>query len=287
MASRGFSLHIGLNSVSPAYYQGWSGPLVACEADAHDMEHLAKALHYKTQVLLTAQATRAAVLHALTDAAHTLDHDDIFFLSYSGHGGQVPDTNGDEPDHMDETWCLYDGELIDDELHQFYTRFKAGVRLVVLSDSCHSGTVTRVYERIAPVEAEFGMRPPVEFRAKALPRHIQDAVNAAHEKELLDIQKATKDAVKKTPKATVLLISGCQDNQTSADGDKNGLFTENLLKVWNNGTYHHAYRSFQLAIKKQMPPSQQPNYFIVGGANKPFEQQIPFTVAAPPAPAMV
>ena len=33
----------------------------------------------------------------------------------------------------------------------------------------------------------------------------------------------------------VILISGCQDNQTSMDGEHNGAFTEQLLKVWNQG----------------------------------------------------
>ena len=36
-------------------------------------------------------------------------------MSYSGHGGQTPDLNGDEPDRKDETWCLHDGQLIDDD----------------------------------------------------------------------------------------------------------------------------------------------------------------------------
>ena len=35
--------------------------------------------------------------------------------------------------------------------------------------------------------------------------------------------------------ATVLLVSGCQDNQLSLDGFSNGLFTENLLAVWADG----------------------------------------------------
>ena len=34
-------------------------------------------------------------------------------------------------------------------------------------------------------------------------------------------------------KAAVILISGCQDNQTSMDGDENGAFTEQLLQVWD------------------------------------------------------
>ena len=31
---KGHSLHIGLNSVDPAQYEGWDGQLAACEADA-------------------------------------------------------------------------------------------------------------------------------------------------------------------------------------------------------------------------------------------------------------
>ena len=50
-------------------------------------------------------------------AAKALKPGDLFFLTYSGHGGQVPDVTGDEDDKQDETWCLYDGQLIDDELY--------------------------------------------------------------------------------------------------------------------------------------------------------------------------
>ena len=42
-------------------------------------------------------------------------------------------------------------------------------------------------------------------------------------------------------KPAVILISGCQDNQTSMDGDHNGAFTEQLLKVWNDGAFSGSY----------------------------------------------
>jgi hypothetical protein len=59
----------------------------------------------------------------------------------------VPDTNGDEIDGLDEALCPYDlqtggGALIDDEINTLFSARKAGVRLVLISDSCHSGTVT-------------------------------------------------------------------------------------------------------------------------------------------------
>jgi metacaspase-1 len=290
--SRGYSLHVGLNSVDPNSYEGWDGTLIACENDASDLQGIASSLNYETHTLFTMKATRAAVLQAMSKAAQQLAKDDIFLLTYSGHGGQVPDTNGEEADEIDkkdETWVLYDGEVVDDQLHELYTRFKAGVRVVVLSDSCHSGSVTRaLYERTAPIEAEAGVRAHSTFRSKRIPRDVQSKVYERHKSEFEKIQRETKEAVKRRPEATVILISGCQDNQLSSDGDVNGLFTETLLKVWNEGKFKQDYRHFQRSIRRRMPPSQQPNYFIVGAANKAFEHQRPFTLDAPtPAGAHV
>src|SRR5215203_6152083 len=124
---KAISLHIGLNAVSAGAYGGWTGPLAACEFDANDMAAIAKAQGIKPTVLLTKKATRAAVLAALRSAAKSLGSGSFFFLTYSGHGGQVPDVSGEEPDKKDETWCLFDGQLIDDELYFELSRFQAGV----------------------------------------------------------------------------------------------------------------------------------------------------------------
>ena len=49
MAARGQSLHIGVNKVDPAHYNGWEGTLAACEFDAEDMRALAVGNHKKQQ----------------------------------------------------------------------------------------------------------------------------------------------------------------------------------------------------------------------------------------------
>ena len=38
----------------------------------------------------------------------------------------MPDVTGEEDDKKDETWCLFDGQLIDDELYYELSRFAAG-----------------------------------------------------------------------------------------------------------------------------------------------------------------
>jgi hypothetical protein len=81
-------------------------------------------------------------------------------------------------------------------------------------------------------------------------------------------------------KAAVILISGCQDNQTSLDGDHNGAFTEQLLRVWDAGRFRPkdgTYINFHAAIKAGMPSTQTPNLFTLGPAGR-FSRQRPFTV---------
>jgi hypothetical protein len=290
--AKAMSLHIGLNAVDPKHYGGWSGPLAACEADANDMAAIAAAQGIAATKLLTKAGTRKAVLGGLRKAAATLDKGDYFLLTYSGHGGQVADANRDETDGQDETWCLYDGQLIDDELYAELGAFKVGVRILVLSDSCHSGTVTR-----ARIEA-----PPAGGRSKAMPPDVALRVYAAHKAfydglqnklqksagsksfadpdavlSTLTVQGGRVQALARKIGAAVILVSGCQDNQTSMDGDHNGAFTGQLRRVWNNGRFTGNHARFHSLIRAGLPPSQTPNLFVLGDAGA-FLAQKPFTV---------
>jgi metacaspase-1 len=278
---KGISLHIGLNSVDPKCYGGWAGTLAACEFDANDMQKIAAKKSFISKVLLTKKATRAAVTGAIKDAAKNLRTGDIFFLTYSGHGGQVPDTNGDqEEDGKDETWVLYDSELVDDELYALWSEFETGVRILVLSDSCHSGTVAREVSRLADAGALSELLPKSKSppRPKAMPEKVQDLVNRKHKKRHDKIQKEFPAGERVAVGASVLLISGCQDNQTSLDGDRNGAFTGAMLEVWNKGAFKKGYRAFHKEIQRKLPFTQSPNYFRTGSTNVAFERQSPFTV---------
>ena len=293
---RALSVHIGLNAVDPKHYEGWSGELFACENDAKDMAAIATSKGMVPTVLLTRAATRNRVLSAMRAAARQLRAGDLFFLTYSGHGGQVKDVDHDEPDHRDETWCLYDAELIDDELYLELSRFAKGVRILLLSDSCHSGTVARAALVESTVAALAGAARP-----KWMPREIADNVYEAHKQFYDRLQRAATRAgrgklvdpdaalaqvrigdrvgavVVKSFRPAVILISGCQDNQTSMDGDRNGAFTEQLLVVWNNGSFKGNYARFHTAIRAGMRPTQTPNLFSLGSAASFIAQQ-PFQV---------
>ena len=285
------SLHLGLNVVSAAAYEGWTGPLAACEFDANDMAAIARAKGIAPTVLLTKKATRAAMLSKLRAAARALKSGDLFFMTFSGHGGQVADANGDEPDKKDETWCLYDGQLVDDELYYELSRFVTGVRILVLSDSCHSGSVTREVRPPPPPPGQRVKLMPDAVAMRVYTRHqafydkLQNDVSKAAGKVIVDPDQALAlvgaaahaTAVVGAFKPAVVLISGCQDNQTSMDGDHNGAFTEALLKVWNNGSFSGNYNAFHSRIRAALPASQSPNLFVLGPATA-FLAQKPFTV---------
>lgn len=265
----GISVHIGLNKIDPAHY-GSNGALKGCINDAKAMLAIAKKKGFDESYILTdKEGTYKSLVTHLKKAAEKLEKGDLLFISYAGHGASVWDNNNDENDGKDETWCLYDRMILDDELAECWARFKDGVKVLMVSDSCHSGSVSRVINSDGEIveEKTEGTRgldngPEIYERGSKL-------YEATVPKDK-NIAKGTGI------KATVLLLSGCQDNQKSRDGKKNGLFTEKLLEVFDKGNFMGNYAGFLTRILQLMPANQSPNYSIIGKRNKPFESSKPF-----------
>ena len=144
-APQGVSLHVGLDEVDPGHY-GSTLPLPSCVNDAREMERIAQRLGYDTTRLENDRATTANLAAFMRNAAANLFAGDAAFITFSCHGSQVPNLSADdESDGRDETLCLYDRMLIDDELHALLSGFKEGVRVHLVFDSCHSGTAYKVF----------------------------------------------------------------------------------------------------------------------------------------------
>ncbi len=268
--ARGMSLHIGLNFIDPGHYNGWDGQLNACENDATDMERIAAAQKFETSLLLREHATRENVKKSISQAADSLKPGDIFYISYSGHGGQLPDLNGDEPDGQDETWCLFDGELLDDELNELWMGFGEGIRILVTSDSCHSGTIVKEATNNMVVFSE----SPPRFMDSQHALSTYSSNRDFYDRLLQKQKKISATDIR----ASMILISGCQDNQYSYDGTFNGAFTGALKRVWNGGQFNRNYRIFHKQIQSLLPAYQSPNYLAYGRPDPGFENQKPFTI---------
>lgn len=292
---KGMSVHIGLNHVDPAMYGGWDGALAGCINDAHDLALLATAEGYRTTILVDRQATAAAVLAAIRTASGRLRAGDAFLLTFAGHGGQVDDLddNGIEPDGYDATWVCWDRQLLDDEIYAALASFAADVRVVVVSDSCHSGTTVR--HPMAP-------SPPVRTldgarRARMMPAAVagrdtqrrRTTYARARDNSRAELRRAMarlgtlnrRQAGLRKPTACmaarVVLLAGCQDNQVAYDGPGNGAFTGALLAAWNHGRFAGSIPEFVSVIRSRMS-SQTPALVTAGVGDPAWEACRPFTI---------
>lgn len=123
----------------------------ACATEANEFSRLMRE-HYDAAeviVLTNEEVTRTKVQHALKQFAIQSLPGDEFILFWSGHGGQVKDTVGDETDGIDEFLVLYDTDLsnedriretsvTDDQLGRWIQEF-AHCEVLVIFDTCFSG----------------------------------------------------------------------------------------------------------------------------------------------------
>src|SRR6185503_4515838 len=143
----GMSIHVGVNDTKAA---GVSAPLHGCDGDARRMFKLARDRGFvgvgdgdPDEAILGDNATHDKVLAKILLAATRLQAGDIFLFTFSGHGTsrglQFPK---EEEDERDETLVMQDLFLVDNVLRRVvWPSFKAGVRVVMVSDSCHSGGI--------------------------------------------------------------------------------------------------------------------------------------------------
>lgn len=134
---------------------------------------------------------------------------------FSGHGSLVRDTNGDEATGLDSCLCPLDyaepasaggGIITDDEIRTLLVnKVPRGARLYVILDCCHNGTGCDIrfkYEDFSILLSPPSARTPVW-------RTLQRAFTNP---------KYTETA------GEVYMISGCRDEQTSADAYINNAF---------------------------------------------------------------
>lgn len=237
-------------------YFGTASRLNGCINDTKSIkELLVKVFDYKSEDILVitdaaanqVKPTRDVIIQTLKDLVAKTKAGDTLFVHYSGHGTYTKDrslaakeraaeaeansgasaegckkiltsfigTIGtivtatrvksiDEPDARDEMICPCEGEYIrDDELYEILVKpFPKGAKLRVIFDCCHSGS------------------------GIDLPLRCNDSQGIVREND-----RVCEDS-------DIIMISGCRDDQTSADayisGGYKGALTWGFTKVCNN-----------------------------------------------------
>lgn len=218
------ALIVGIN------YRGTNNELSGCISDANNVKSMLLTKGYTEDKItfLTddtpVKPTRRNILKELLNLI--ISNDQYLYFHYSGHGSSIRDTDGDESDGRDETLVPIDyeedGMIVDDEIRGMLCLLNEKQSMVCVLDCCHSGSAMDLKYNIFE-------RPGVK-----------QYVLAENKKE-----KATRGAC--------VMLSGCQDAQTSADtfeeGQAQGAMTYGFLKALSDPTVR-TYEDLIFTIRK-------------------------------------
>jgi hypothetical protein len=203
------ALLVGINK----YAMGCN--LAGCVNDVKGMASMVVS-HYgfepeNVRMILNERATTQSIRKRLYWLVQEATAGDVLLFHYSGHGAQdVTRNDSGEIDGLDEVLCPYDFDwtpsnmIRDKELVSIFSKIPNGVQFNWLSDSCHSGDMTRTI-----VSRDLARNFP------NMPDDIKWHINAAKSKGL---EVNRPDSV-----MNVGYLSGCGEKQTSADTEIDGI----------------------------------------------------------------
>jgi uncharacterized caspase-like protein len=258
---------VGINDYV-AYEDEAGGDLQGAESDALLMkevlvDHWGLA-EENTLTLLSREATKEAIQEAVTVwLANRTGPEDLAVFYFAGHGAQAFDMDGDEPDALDETLAPTDimplsseKDIRDDEFREWLAA--VGTNVVVILDSCHSGTATRAsgmrtrsLERPIPPE---GGNEPEQIRHRPDPESMADG------------------------STTVLELAAAAPNQSALEGpfgamkdaipEQRGAFTYYLVQQLREATPDMTYDELLRAVAETLESNdflQSPQLTGLGG----------------------
>lgn len=242
------ALCIGIND-----YPGTDSDLSGCVNDSQDWRDVLVSKEFRVKTLFDKQATRVNILSNLKYLVTMAIPGDTVVFQYSGHGTQVPDNNSEEADKLDEALCPYDiwtnGPVLDDEIWKILRSKQPAVKIIFISDSCHSGSVVRA----------FGM--PHVGKKKFI-HYSKFMSQATTDWALASANKPEKVMFDEKVPWPCLLLAGCQDNEYSYDasfkGRANGAFTYWALQALKKLPKTATYTDWYNIIRKMLPSKDYP-----------------------------
>jgi hypothetical protein len=234
-----------------------SAPLRGCVNDAEGWARLFFDMKFdRVRTLLNEGATIARVTADIRAALNESVSGDVLVIHYSGHGTQVHDASGDESDGLDEAWVLWDGVFTDDRIADLLSIGLEGVQICIISDSCHSGSISRGN----PSTARFipGPDPVAGEQAGSVHRIFTPRENCAGRVSVPDMNH--------------IVLTGARANEsawdTSYDGVPWGALSYTALKIIRDSIRPLTWEILHRRIRDRLPSSECPQHPQLEGPKK-------------------
>lgn len=245
------ALNIGINN-----YPGTNRDLYGCVNDARLWQSVLNQRGFNTTLLLDAEATLKNIVGAMLETISATPPHGTTVITYSGHGTWVPDRSNDEPDKRDEALCPYDiterGPLLDDVLLEVFSE-KPNRKIIFISDSCHSGTLSR-FTNLGP-------------SSRSQSRFLSPEIFLSEEG--LKQAKRTRTSQVKPLRNSGLLLAACQDAEYAYDSyfdnKPHGAFTFYANIALAGLNQHNTFRDWMKRTRYYLPSASYPQSPIIYG----------------------
>lgn len=179
------------------------------------------------------EVTRKTVTYQLEKAIYQAKDGDNIIWQYSGHGSKIKDRSSDEADGYDETLYVYDGHLVDDDLYYILSKINKDITVVMILDSCYSGTATRALNAKSYMRKQrYVPESEIPFKGKR-PKHVMHS------------------------HGNWISMSACGEHQTASDAlldtGWNGIFSYYL---WNTYNRSLTYKQWFSNLRRYLPDNQ-------------------------------
>lgn len=276
MNAKGYSFHIALNKLDPKHYYKKYPELKGCWNDAEEMQKLAIKNGFERPTFKYDKDAKfddfTKTLNAFSDKI--VKPGDFFFLTFSGHGSNLKrNIYINDSEKSDQTFCLYDRQILDDIIYEHLCRFKEGVRILILNDSCQNRTLAKL---IDDEDVPSNYDPTNKYNI-----FKKEAIKTLDAETAYETQKnnaSIYDEMLKNGefngvlKASVIQLSACRDNESTMDGFPNSLFTQVLLDILEkkfDGNYDDLCERINEKLKKSSVKTH-PSLFFPGKKDDDF-----------------
>lgn len=237
--------------------------LAGCRNDVEEFHEVLKLrvppAGIRLATLIDNQATRATVIDTFRQHLGQAAAGDTALFYYAGHGSRecAPEAFWTiEPDRLDETLVLFDSretggwDLADKELAVLIRQVaKSGAHVVVILDSCHSGSGTR---KIAKACEEKVRRFPPDVRDRPLDSFLPEVQTVASARTRDSGWDLGDDG-------RHILLAACCDDQEATEynvsGKKRGAFSYFLVEALRETPGTLTYRDLASGVRARVMSS--------------------------------